>query len=632
MNRKLLNTAAFAASATFITLTMATFATAQPNAGARGSANPPRVDIEISLPSVFAGETATLRWSANGAEWCRALHGWSGNKGLEGEQQVGPLKQAGKFGLECGNDAGKSSDTTTYKLVDRPRGMGGGRFDIGCNFSHALPDDPIVFPNQPGASHLHDFFGFRGTDAFSTPEQMRRAIENDPSATTCTEQSRKEGGPPAANGSGYWAPSIYVNGKKINPDHVHIYYRNERKQPLTAFPADFRMIAGDKGADPEEAKAARVIKWWCGNIGGSRVDVIPPDCEGKGGIHAGIVFPACWNGEPDSRNHQDHLSYPNDRNNCPASHPINLPRIVMHITYNVYDQTKQNLRLSDKLVIASGGMWTMHADYLFAWDPFRLDMLVHGCLNAKQDCRRNPPDEDGRRDGGKLGTPPQNDGQKKEERKLVVLGQSAAAPRAGESFSLEFGVSQAGERLPLTSASCFATLDRRMAKIERKQVNGTDAACSWRLPGGEGGTMSVRLFAQAKGGYVQKRFDVQVAPGETKDGGGSAGLAKPKESGPSSRPKVQLVRTSPEAPRAGESFSISFAVVKGEERQALERVTCLAIVNGRIAKLDQKELEGDVATCTWQVPEGAQGGTLRASLSGRTKAGYAYKSFRAKVG
>ena len=32
-------------------------------------------------------------------------------------------------------------------------------FLADCPFSHRLPDDPIVSPNLPGASHMHDFFG-----------------------------------------------------------------------------------------------------------------------------------------------------------------------------------------------------------------------------------------------------------------------------------------------------------------------------------------------------------------------------------------------------------------------------------------------------------------------------------------
>src|SRR5437773_1769395 len=48
-------------------------------------------------------------------------------------------------------------------------------FVVSCPFSHRLPDDPIVYPGQPGASHLHDFFGNTSVDAASTYSQLRRS-------------------------------------------------------------------------------------------------------------------------------------------------------------------------------------------------------------------------------------------------------------------------------------------------------------------------------------------------------------------------------------------------------------------------------------------------------------------------
>jgi hypothetical protein len=34
-----------------------------------------------------------------------------------------------------------------------------GNFRFLCRASHLAADDPIVYPNQPGKSHLHHFFG-----------------------------------------------------------------------------------------------------------------------------------------------------------------------------------------------------------------------------------------------------------------------------------------------------------------------------------------------------------------------------------------------------------------------------------------------------------------------------------------
>jgi Domain of unknown function (DUF1996) len=47
-----------------------------------------------------------------------------------------------------------------------------GVFSLLCDFSHQLSDDAIMFPGQPGASHLHQFTGNVTTNADSTYEGM----------------------------------------------------------------------------------------------------------------------------------------------------------------------------------------------------------------------------------------------------------------------------------------------------------------------------------------------------------------------------------------------------------------------------------------------------------------------------
>jgi Domain of unknown function (DUF1996) len=47
-----------------------------------------------------------------------------------------------------------------------------GSFRTVCDYSHMAFDDPIVKPGQPGAAHLHTFFGNTQTDAFSTYESL----------------------------------------------------------------------------------------------------------------------------------------------------------------------------------------------------------------------------------------------------------------------------------------------------------------------------------------------------------------------------------------------------------------------------------------------------------------------------
>src|SRR6185312_9532277 len=42
------------------------------------------------------------------------------------------------------------------------------QWNVLCSADHYAPNDPIVFPGQPGMSHMHTFYGNKSTDAFTT--------------------------------------------------------------------------------------------------------------------------------------------------------------------------------------------------------------------------------------------------------------------------------------------------------------------------------------------------------------------------------------------------------------------------------------------------------------------------------
>ena len=70
----------------------------------------------------------------------------------------------------------------------------GVNFVENCRFSHQAPDDPIVFPGKPGASHQHTFVGSRTTNAFSTFGSLRSG------RTTCARPD---------DTAAYWVPALY---------------------------------------------------------------------------------------------------------------------------------------------------------------------------------------------------------------------------------------------------------------------------------------------------------------------------------------------------------------------------------------------------------------------------------------
>ena len=78
---------------------------------------------------------------------------------------------------------------------------GTGAFRVVCDYTHMAFDDPIVYPGQPGASHLHTFFGNTRTSAASTSSSVAN-----------TGNSSCHGG--IANRSSYWVPTLLDAQKK----------------------------------------------------------------------------------------------------------------------------------------------------------------------------------------------------------------------------------------------------------------------------------------------------------------------------------------------------------------------------------------------------------------------------------
>ena len=253
-----------------------------------------------------------------------------------------------------------------------PRAGSLGQFITPCRYSHRAPDDPIVFPNQPGASHSHDFFGNTSTNANSTFESLSAA------PTRCRR---------AADRAGYWVPTLYVNGQPVTASGATIYYRDNGKDPASVrpFPSGLRVVAGNSRATGPQP--LDVVAWDCGSQGGQ--DPLPsaPLCPPGRRLRATIRFPDCWDGASlDSADHKSHLAYAiriprRSGRHCPASHPVALAKITMHISYPTAG--------GDGVTLASGSSYTEHADFFNAWEPAALADLTRRCLNADVRCGSN---------------------------------------------------------------------------------------------------------------------------------------------------------------------------------------------------------------------------------------------------
>lgn len=236
-------------------------------------------------------------------------------------------------------------------------GMFNGVFDTNCFYSHTLRDDPLLHPGVPGASHVHDFFGNRTTDARSTGKTLVEAARGDAKKTSCKDKLDR---------SAYWAPALYEDGRQLRPEKVHVYYRHHADERARPFAAGFGMVTHKHF-------------WWCGPGTEKLEDGTVPACP-RGRLFVILSFPACWDGVRSFSSDGSHVAH--GRGMCDAVHPVRLPQLTMFLSYRV-DGKRHSYHL------ASGAPRTAHADFLNAWEPRRLAHLVATCLNeGRGSCKR----------------------------------------------------------------------------------------------------------------------------------------------------------------------------------------------------------------------------------------------------
>jgi hypothetical protein len=240
-------------------------------------------------------------------------------------------------------------------------------FHASCFVSHHANDDPIVFPNLPGASHNHTFLGNTSTNAASTFESLKAAVTN------CN---------PTGDKASYWVPTLYKNGVVVDPkEDTTIYYgsRLVDVSRVIPFPPGLRMIVGDSRlqTSPEDSH------FFCSGPGGEigrSSDGKFPRCAAGDFLVRQLMFPDCWDGKfLDSPNHKDHMSWMDGAGKCPATHPWAIPSISMMLVYRLNTDT-------EGITLASGTYASMHGDFFNAWDENELARRVRDCVNQSVKC------------------------------------------------------------------------------------------------------------------------------------------------------------------------------------------------------------------------------------------------------
>lgn len=279
-----------------------------------------------------------------------------------------------------------SSSLNTGRLTvptDKPdngSGNGEGQFRINCQYSHFNYDDPIVFPGQPGRSHLHMWIGNTTGDAYTTADSL---LNSGGSSCDGFELNR----------SAYWLPALMDGkGHVVAPDSVTIYYKTKDPGGAVSMPQGLKMIAGNTRG--ETFNVTPDLYWSCGGSGNDRNHANRiPDCGGDY-LNATIAFPNCWDGvHLDSADHQSHVAMVDQNEPCPGSHPKRLPQISILIYWK---GVPSGVYLSSDKTggFNTGPGATLHADWWGGWNKAIADEWLNNCIRPARNCS-----------GGQLGAP-----------------------------------------------------------------------------------------------------------------------------------------------------------------------------------------------------------------------------------
>lgn len=280
-----------------------------------------------------------------------------------------------------------------------------GAFRFICGAGQLSYDDPILYPGQPGKSHLHQFYGNVTADAHSTYASLRAAGDS-----TCNWT----GTGTAANRSAYWMPAMLDGkGNVVRPFEVAVYYKQRpQSDPTVSNPSAPKYMGkavqlpnGLKfifGWDPTGLNRIRTGGMWFDCTGPTAkpghyasLTVALQNCPAGQGNKVGAVIqaPECWDGKNrDSPDHRSHVGYAGYGGRgylkCPSTHPYVIPSFQLGAWYQVLagdDGSKWELS-SDHMAPGQPKGYTFHADFFMAWDPAVHNVWWANCINRLLNC------------------------------------------------------------------------------------------------------------------------------------------------------------------------------------------------------------------------------------------------------
>ncbi|GIE92891.1 hypothetical protein Ari01nite_03560 [Paractinoplanes rishiriensis] len=241
-------------------------------------------------------------------------------------------------------------------------------FQANCYVSRGnVNDDPIVFPNLPGASHSHTFMGNTTTNASTTLASLQAG------STSCITPGDK---------TGYWMPTLLNADTAVQPvGRQVIYYKSGviDYRSVRPFPPGLRYVVGSPSATLDEFRnnPGAVEGFECGDSA-FNWDV-PANCPAGTQLNLRYQAASCWDGRYlDTPDHKSHMAYP-VLGVCPMSHPVAVPMIEFKMAWPVSGNMSA-VRFS------SGRGYSFHYDVFNAWHAPTLAALVTHCINGGLQC------------------------------------------------------------------------------------------------------------------------------------------------------------------------------------------------------------------------------------------------------
>ncbi|PYH90916.1 hypothetical protein BO71DRAFT_461155 [Aspergillus ellipticus CBS 707.79] len=268
--------------------------------------------------------------------------------------------------------------------------------------------DPLMASGKP-SDHVHAVHGSGGFTMSSTEATLKKG-----NCTSCAVTQDK---------SAYWAPALYFmheNGdtELVNEVGGMLAYYFLNGENITAFPENFRMIAGDSFMrhfpwpipDPpksewsgddisQPALRQKALGFNCLNY---NLDPEPSlgrhfmpnktfmDEHCTDGIRFELMFPSCWNGkDADSNDHRSHIAYPSlvMDGECPEGFDTRLVSLFFETIWDTYAfKDKQG-----DFVLANGDPtgYGYHGDFIYGWENGYLQRAVDQCTDLSgrvEDC------------------------------------------------------------------------------------------------------------------------------------------------------------------------------------------------------------------------------------------------------